>query len=49
LLGKWRVGEVDDIDIEMDGVAASVVGEQIERSACGGLRIGPDLVDRDDT
>jgi hypothetical protein len=48
MLGQRRVGEVDDVDIEMDGVAARAGGKQIQRAACGGLRIGADLIDRDE-
>lgn len=48
VLGQRCVSEVDYVDIEMDGVAVRTGSEQIERAACGGLRIRPDLVDRNE-
>ena len=43
MLRERGVGEVDDVDIEMDGLVVGPVGEELQRLAGGSLRVAPDL------
>jgi hypothetical protein len=42
MLGQRSIGEVDDVDVEVDGVPVGTLGEELERPSGGRLRVNPD-------
>src|SRR6266536_3702815 len=39
MLGQRSIGEVDDVDVEVDGVPVGTLGEELERRTGGRLRV----------